>query len=432
MPFKPFLTFDCAGFRVVRVPKPIPFKGKQPRQGYSITLADVYAKHKDHTYSRQEADQLLSIFQDLCPGLSTKIIELMFPPKIAVQARYYPRLPIVMGQASPEKREFNLFYQDGKLKLAVEDRLRDESEKTRYEREAQGLMEIVSILLNTSIDHGPELWQSLTDNDLDALVHQVLKRYDSKRKERFLESGLEMIERCLRSLPNFYQMDLRELVTHQVFSGRIWDEKDEALLENRIARGGLAVDDVDQFKKDVLARERCMLFFFSDNSELVWDLALISWLLKRNPGLHVTGIIGTEIMSGNANPRTLDRCLQVAAFQELRTCSRFELMPEDNLRSAIDLNYCSKALLERISQSDLALVKGVSAFEVLQGLAVDAYYGFAVSTDAQRYTGYQRGDGIFVRVPKGHVGYDYANGKTLRELYQSLQKLPASTVQHSA
>ncbi len=416
---------DDVGFRVVRVRKPIPIKGKRPTKNYLVTLADVFAKHMTTLYSDEAAERALTSYSNRFPRIRLDIISKLFPKAVVEEKRPFERLPCVLGDTSPTKLDFNLLYQDTRLKLAVEEKLEANGESGQYERDAQDLMQIVSILLCTAGVYEHALWRDLTDNDLDALMYMVLDSYDPDRTERLLKVGYQTNELALAGLPPQEELDafsLDELISYQVFAGTVWwSERGSSLTEQFSTLDELKINDVEAFKQDTLSKEGHLIFFFDDNGELVWDLALIQRLLSENTGLRVTGVVSTQVVANNSSKYTLERCLNYPNFHQLKHCNRFVTFQEDNFRSAIDPGYCSGELLDLLQSADWAFIKGVSFFETIQKLPVDAYYAFAVySHDSQTCTDYEKGSGIFVRIPRQRVGYRYQK-QTLRQIYPTLK-----------
>jgi formylglycine-generating enzyme required for sulfatase activity len=415
--------YEDTGFRVVRVRKPVALKGALPQRQYPWTLADVYARHAGHTYTRQEADQRLAeCGRDLALSMpSTDQIRSRLFPEVETN-RTFDRLPCVLGDVSRGKFDFNLLYQDTRIKLAVEEKLGTQAALADCRRETRGLMEVVSVLLSTEGIGHPKLWEDLTDNDLEGLVCIVLNSYDAGRDRRLLEIGYAANDAALRTLGvGWDHLEIADLIAHQIFAGTVWWHEVKQVAEpERPPAGAFAIDDCERFRRDALAGRRDMVFLFDDNGELVWDLALIQVLLRQNSRLHITGVICNQVMHNNANWRTLSAVLQAPIFSELAASPRFLPQREDNFRPSIDPNYCSEALLQKIRAADFVLIKGVAGFETIQGLPVDTYYAFVVhSADSQITTGLRQGCGVFVRIPRGQAGYRYQT-RPLREVYPTL------------
>ena|GEM_PF-1729217 len=415
--------YDDTGIRVLRIRKPIPIKGTLPTRQYPFTLADIYARHANHRYSRQEANQHLLNYITHCEEAIKvdDIISSLFSK--APNNASFDRLPCVLGEAPRSKFDFNLLYQDTRIKLAVEEKLGLDAELRDCQRDTRNLLEIIAILLSTEGIQRSTLWQDLTDNDLDGITCIVLNSYDLGRNQRLLKIGYETNKLALRSLETVLdRMDLPELIIHQVFAGTVWWHQVSNFEDGHwLPASKFEVDDRVRFYRDVQASNRHMVFLLDDNGELIWDLALIQFLLRHNNSFQVTGVISNQIMYNNANWDTLSSVLQEPIFRELATSQRFKLLREDNFRSSIDLNYCSKTLLDTIHSADFVFIKGVAGFETIQRLPVDAYYAFVVhSTDSQSVTGYKKGTGVFVRVPAGKVGYHYQT-QQLRDVYPMLK-----------
>ncbi len=421
----PSNRYDDAGFRVLRVRKPVKIKGVLPAVRYPFTLADVYARHAKHAYSYEEANQHLQkcTMQFAVTINAGATIASLFLD--AVKERSFARFPCVLGDAPSSKFNYNLLYQDTRIKLAVEEKLGTNAKLKDYQRDAQNLMEVIAVLLSTKGIHRPTLWQDLTDNDLDGLMSLVLNDYDPDRNQRLLEIGYKANTLALRCLGAAIDtLDLFELIAHQVFAGTVWWHQVRNVAEGHWPPvGKFEIDDRERFHRDVLLVDHHLVFLFDDNGELIWDLALIQFLLQHHSSLRVTGVISNQVVYNNANWSTLSFVLRESIFQELTTSPRFTLLREDNFRSSIDLNYCSETLLDTIRSSDFVFIKGAEGFETLQELPVDTYYAFVVYSDhSQKVTGCKKGSGIFVRIPAGQAGYHYET-QTLRDIYPVLSEI---------
>lgn len=426
----PHLRYDDGGFRVLRVRKPISVKGKIPLPVYHFTLADVYAKHlflrRGVPYSLQQANDLLSA---LTPRLHAEnVLWRLFPPAVRQEERPFRHLPCLMREI-PGKLDFNLLYQDTRLKLAVEEKKGTGAVADHYERDASTLTEIAAILLSTQDSDGHAIWENMTDNDLDALIYMILDEYDPSRSERLLQLGYEANQRALEGLPplqDLQEWSLDRLIDYQTFAGTVWWHECESRFEAQFLPGqkfrfgtcknGKRLKQLAEFERDIL-REKChLVFLFDDNGELVWDLVLIWRLLQMNSQLQITGVINNPIVANNASQKTVSRCLEAPFGVQILQTGRFHFFYEDNFRSAPDPNYCSSALLELIQNADVVYIKGVSFFETIQNLPTPTYYGFVVhSEDSQICTGLQKGEAVLVRIPSGESGYTY-HQQTLKEV----------------
>jgi hypothetical protein len=402
--------------------KPVKIKGTLPALQYPFTLADVYARHATHRYLCEEANQHLqrcttqfAVSINACATIAS-----LFPD--TVKDRLFARLPCILNDAPRSKFDFNLLYQDTRIKLAVEEKLGTDAKLEDYQRDAQNLMEVIAILLSTKGFHWPTLWQDLTDNDLDGLMSLVLNNYDLDRNKRLLEIGYKANTLALRSLGVALDtLNLSELIAHQVFAGTVWWHQMSNITEGHWPPvGEFEIDNRDYFHQDVLQGDHHLIFLFDDNGELIWDLALIKFLLRHNSSLRVICVVSNQVMYNNVNWETLSLVLREPIFQELATSPRFTLLREDNLRPSFELNYCSEILLDTIRSSDFVFIKGAQGFETLQELPTDTYYAFvAYSDQSQKVTGCHKGSGIFVRIPAGIAGYQY-EAQTLRDIHPTL------------
>lgn len=392
-------------------------KGRIAHAAYGgVTLAAAFSKASGSLYDRRSADQALGSLGNSLPGLTSDVVDKLFPSGIPRRPRY-PRRQLVMDHARPEKINHNLCYQDTRLKLAVEDKLGSGRSNVEYERDAQILVRAMSILLHTTGIYDHALWQDLTDNDLDALSFAIISAYDPNRRRVLLERGHEANRRALGGLQHLgpvASLTLDRLISLQLFAGIVWwlEIAEDFPVPKE---GAIEINDAAMLKRDLLSLAGHLVFLFDDNGELVWDLALIQRLLHDNSRLQITAVVNTQIVANNANEETLARCLGHPQFSDLSGHPRFKIFGEDNPRSAIDLAYCSQQLIDRLETADRVYVKGVSFFETIQGLPVDTYYGFVVhSEDSQLCTGLSRGSGVLARVPAGESGYEYGR-RTLLE-----------------
>jgi hypothetical protein len=283
------------------------------------------------------------------------------------------------------------------------------------------LLEVMAGLLSTEGLAGRAIWQDLTDNDLDGLTVMVLDRYDPNRIERLLDVGNATNERALAALPKLERLTFEELVQYQIFAGTVWwMEKEVTLPEQFPSLGKVEIDDREKFKQAVSSGNRHLLFFFDDNGELIWDLALIMQLLQINPEIRITGVVSSQVVFNNSSIHTIRKCLGFRTFERIGESKRFELFVENNSRPALDPLFCSPDLQDLMRTADLAFIKGVALFETMQNLPLDAYFAFVVhSMDSQICTGLKPGNGVLVRIPRGQYGYLYQK-QNLREIYATL------------
>jgi hypothetical protein len=415
--------YDDTGFRVMRRRASIAIKGKVPDLArYRTSLADVYAKYDSHVSSWDETNRRLENYDHrFASPVNCDIVRQLFPGKFLNPTSLSERPLPILEYAPKKKFELNLYYQDSRIKLAVEEKLGADAHAAQYQLQASDLQEVVANLLSTEGILGRAVWRDLTDNDLEALTIMILDRYDPGRVTRLLTAGYATNERALAGLPTMEELTFEKLIQFQVFAGTIWwMEKEPNLSDQFASLGKLEIDDRKFFQQDVLTGRCNLIFFFDDNGELVWDLALILRLLQTNPSIRITGVVSSQVVFNNASVYTVRKCLEFPVFREIRESSRFELFEEDNPRPAIDPIFYSDALRQRMKDSDLAFIKGIASFETMQNLPVDAYFGFVVhSSDSQVCTGLKADSGVFVRIPRGRSGYYYEK-QTLREIYPTL------------
>ncbi|MSP12238.1 MAG: NACHT domain-containing protein [Chloroflexi bacterium] len=416
--------YDDTGFRVLRIHRPILIKGTLPIKTYPATLADIYAKYTDRVCSQAEADQELKSYASIFSSdINTRMIEKLFPKKMSERNAPIDRSLPIMDKVPQSKFEYNLLYQDTRIKLAVEEKLSAGSTANQYYQNAQNLMEVVAVLLSTEVNQSRQLWRDLADNDLDALIYMVLDCYDLARVDRLLITGYEANDRAMKGFQSSKSLDLNRLIEYEVFSGTVWwHSQGDSLEEQFTPMGKLEFDDRNQFLKETLSKECHMVFMFGDNGELVWDLALIQRLISQNPKLKVTGVVSSRVVANNANESTLKKCLEYPIFHDLSHSTRFSLFLEESSRSAIEPLFCSNKLQEVLRSADIAFIKGIAQFETMQKLPLTSYYAFVVhSADSQICTGLKKGSGVFVRLPKGKEAFHYLQ-ETLRDIYPRLSR----------
>lgn len=417
---KSTLRYFDMGFRVVRILKQLAIKGKKPAQSYQWTLPEIFYKYDEISFSLEEAQTALKPYIRDGHGFNVDIIQRLFPQGESKSGDQ--RLPFLLEDAPSSKLDFNLHYQDSRLKLAVEEKLGTGDALERYHIESLELMEVTTILLHTRFQE-KDLWKSLTDNDLDALIYSILNANDPARNDRLLESGYRSNEIALRALPDTEKFPLSSLLAFGVQAGAIWWAEDALVFDQQFpTRLDFEINDFLYFQKDLSHESVHLAFIFDDNGELVWDLALILSLLLHYPSLEITGIVNDQVIENNANLQTLERCLDHPRLCLLKTMLRFSTFTESHIRSSIDLSNSSLELVRLLTEMDLIFVKGTSAFETMQKLPAPTYYAFVNhGQDIQKYTGIEPGRGVFVRVPCQTRAYEY--GKiTLRELNPTFNK----------
>ncbi len=415
--------YDDTGFRVLRRYAPVPIKGKVPNPEFYVTsLADVYARYSSRVYSWDETnDRFKKYAHRFALPVDCSLIQHLFPNKDLHPSSLSERPLPILDQVPKEKFEFNLYYQDSRVKLAVEEKLGAQADAAESQSQALDLLEVIASLLSAEGLAGRAVWQDLTDNDLDGLTVMVLDRYDPHRIEHLLDVGYMTNERAMAGLPRLEGLTFEKLIQYQIFAGTVWwMEKGATLTEQFPSLGKVEIDDRTKFKQEVLGGKCNIIFFFDDNGELIWDLALILQLLQMNPQVHVTGVVSSQVVFNNSNVQTINKCLESRIFLKIKESQRFELFVEDSPRPALDPLFCSKELTELMKAADLAFLKGVALFEIMQNLPVDAYYAFVVhSLDSQICTGLKAGSGVFVRIPRGRYGYRYQK-QSLKEIYTTL------------
>lgn len=396
-------------------------KGRSPRGPYTVQLPDLFFADRPRVLTRAEADEVLRSVNILARPVSCAVLDEIFPPRAFQEGRSFARFPCIMKEAPADKVRLNLLYQDTRIKLGVEDAAARSNNRAPAQDHAQALLRIYSVLLRTLLWDSEPTWRLCTDNDLDALTYWLLELYDPTRREDLLRDGHFANRRSLRALKLLLDgghWAPASFLPYQVYAGVVWwSEVDE----QRVTQKELVLNDFECFSVEALSGPSRLVFLFDDNGELAWDLMMIRLVLAANPDLTVIGVVSTEVVANNANSATLDACLADPLFDGLRTDSRFEVFEERNIRSAIDPSFCSRHLLDVISKADVVYVKGVSFFETIQRLDAPSYYGFVVhSIDSQRCTGLEKGDGVFVRIPRQEAGFDYGT-RSLRELYPGLR-----------
>lgn len=395
-------------------------KGRRPQPDYGVTLLDLFQHRPAAVLTRSALDQALRRRASPDLAVTANIIESIFPTAVLREQRAFRRYPCQMLDAPLRKVELNLLYQDTRVKLGVEETARRGAQPDR-KRAVRELLEIYMLFLRTELTAGKPVWQECTDCDLDALTFALLDVYDPSRPARLLADGdaanRRSADRLARVLANA-EPDLRRFVSYQINAGTVWWEEPNP---GEISDAPPVIDDYIQFEREVLRRPCTLLFMVDDNGELVWDLMLIDRMLRINPQLEVSIVVSTRVVSNNASAANVAECLSWPLFADLQRNRAFRVIEEDNRRSAIDLSYCSRPLLDAVTRSDICFIKGVSFFETLQEVPTTAYYAFVVhSLDSQTCTGLRDGESVFARIPKGRAGFRYGSA-TLTSLRPSLE-----------
>ncbi len=411
------------GFRVMRRRKPIVIKEESPKHEYPHTLADYYQ------FYIQQSERTVGMRRETLNGLAQGLgdqMEVLLNTLFPASSHARPLLPCRLAD-DPQKFQFNLLYQDSRLRIECERQHGSAAAKAVVAHQVELRQRAVACVL--AFPQGDDLhplWESLNDNDLDATVFGLLNHLNPQRIADLHQSGLEKNETALAALPSCDQLthwDLEKVIAYQVFAGvRLLKTEERDLSRQFKELGEFGCFMLDKFQAQ-LANETMLLFLLDDNGELVWDLALIQLLLDQYPLLKVVAVVSTEVVGNNATLKTLDACLSTPRFAALRDHQRFEIHKEWNLRSCIDPACASPDFRQLWVSAGSIYIKGAAAFETLQSLPRPGFYAFVVySADSARCTGFSRDTGVFAAVPPDFQCYRYGDPKvTLKTQLQELR-----------
>jgi hypothetical protein len=310
-----------------------------------------------------------------------------------------------------EKRDFNLSYQDARLKLAVEDNLSSNLLAREAEQEVTILVRLLSAILHSTVWSDEELWTSLCDNDLDAIVYWLLEGCYGGQTVRNTAEGRRVNTIAMAGLPSRdgpSGIDVSKLLLQSVRAGTVWWLQGGTESSMATGESSFRVDDSTKFLEELESGIERLIFIADDNGELAWDLAVLDALLAKLRFLRVTLVANARVISNNASRGSVEACLATKRFEELRTSPRFDVWYEDSRRSSVDMRFCSDGLLELLRGGPLIYAKGVGAFETFQNVPAPIYYGFVVhSHDSQVCTGFNPGSAVFARAPERSITYSW-------------------------
>lgn len=420
------IGFPYVGFRVLRRPKAVEIKGTQATFECQSTLADYFAyfnrRHEDLTRSEE--------LNTIAHGLGDRIalfLEILLPETAARVSL----LPCRLGD-NEEKFRFNLHYQDSRIRLECERQYPSKAQSEARADDANRIQSAVACILAFPHHDNSPLWRRLNDNDLDAIVFEVLNALWPERGQALIAEGLKRNDVALAALPaheTLLQWPMSQLVAYQVSAGVLLLNTLERQLTQQFPQvSSFAVFDVEAFER-ALETHPHILFVCDDNGELVWDLALIEVLLCRYQSLRVTAVISTVAVGNNATIEALNHCLAQERFKQLRVEARFRVHHEANSRPALDPDCASREFLDLWVATDYIYLKGVAAFETIQQLPKPGFYAFIVySSDSERCTGYKRGTGVFLSVTSGVQCFHYLDPiVTLKTKLEQASNLPFGT-----
>ncbi|MBI4660463.1 MAG: SUMF1/EgtB/PvdO family nonheme iron enzyme [Verrucomicrobia bacterium] len=401
--------YAYVGFRVVRYQKAVKIKDERPMHEFPHSLAD-YFQYYAHVY-RDETSSRRGLLNAISEGLGDEM-EARLAELFPANFRQRRLLPCRLGD-HPSKFEFNLLYQDSRIKVACEKQRGTNSAKAGLIREVELRQHAIACILAFPQEGIFPLWQDINDNDLDAIVFAVLIHFDPEREATLQRQGLADNEMAMAALPSRAELELWELekvIKYQVFAGvRLLNNMECELARQFDRLGEFRAFMLNEFR-DQLSRSKRLLFLFDDNGELVWDLALIELLLDKYPKLTIIGLVSTEAVGNNATAETLDSCLSRPRFASLKHHERFNVHKEKNSRSCID-PVCASPEFQRLWNGEGCIyLKGVAAFETLQLLPNAGFYAFVVySNDSVRCTAYERDTGILLAVPRNFECFRYGD-----------------------
>lgn len=144
----------------------------------------------------------------------------------------------------------------------------------------------------------------------------------------------------------------------------------------------MAIDYWEDYEKRVLCNQSKTLVVFTDDYiETIFDLKLVERQLDRNPNLRVCLVPRAQRYGNDASYEDVMLLLDKPVFRDLQLYikrGRLEVCPDGPRLGTVNGLKISQNLANRLKQCDAILVKGARAFEMLQGIRMHAYFGFAV------------------------------------------------------
>jgi len=404
----------CAyvGFRVSRhpnPPNPIEIKGELPQHQYPSSLVDYY-EYYTHQCNQKAVNRQESL-NEVLEGLGNHI-ETFLSSILPSNYRERRLWPCRLGD-HPTKFDFNLRYQDSRIKIACEKRYSDNNLNTKLIQEIELRQRAVACILAFPQDGHSRLWEDINDNDLDAIVFSVLNYFEPHENSKLFKRGISKNNIALSALPTLHELrswGLEKLIKYQIFAGVQLLNTTECNLERQFEKmGDFRLFMIEEFQEQ-LKQEKLLLFLFDDNGELIWDLALIELLLEMYCDLKIVGVVSSKAIGNNASSATLDACLKEARFTNLKVHPRFKIHKENNPRSCIDPACASLKFQQLWKSAGSIYLKGVAAFETLQFLPKPGFYAFVVySSDSVHCTGYTPGSGVLLTVPPHFECFRYGD-----------------------
>jgi len=174
------------------------------------------------------------------------------------------------------------------------------------------------------------------------------------------------------------------------------------------------IDQIDQFISDVTQNNTKLAFFTDDYIESIFDMIIISKLLRQNPDLGVTLIPRNGQYANDFSCEDSYEILENNIFNYLRTSigKRFNIIETGPKGSGISINEFSDKVLDVIKESSLVLFKGARVFEMVSGVNKKCYFAFnIIHEQSSLLTGIsaKNAPSIFVKQEPSEVLFNYKN-----------------------
>lgn len=229
-------------------------------------------------------------------------------------------------------------------------------------------------------------------------------------KESLTSTSPCSLEGCFDLNPDFEKnniLDLHQNIMRRLSSDRFIGIDDSTLFVNRVLN--------DKTKQ--------LVWITDDYIEGVLELKIIEQILERNPNISCTIVPRCNHYSNDLSCQDVKSLIDEKEFLILKRyfeSGRFVVSDCGMDMSTIDGTRLSHEVYDNITDSDLVVITGARAFEMVQGINKDVFYsGIAVCKSyTETITGYPKESGkmVFLYCPSGQKAFENFKMRSTRTI----------------
>ncbi len=339
--------------------------------------------------------------------------------------------PYSFEHASPAKIVHSMYWIDCNLKTQIESiGIKNNLPKGLIIELVESALHFYSLLIKMN-DY--ELARRMNFNFSiflqDRIVEVIFGELVKMDQETLWLRGKLSNEIALQYLKNFSSLDGSKLLEMSAFMGVVWYSTAEIQNDflSQTAAGLQRVEEQFHKKRHVWAINDYSLFLsdlescangsitviLDDNGETVFDLALFQLIHTMYPQLKISFIVNQFPISNNISIEIFNAILEDPFFSQLKHSiveSQIKIFIEKQLFRSFEIDLLQTQTRAILDRSDIVYIKGANFFETFQLENSKRYHCFTVwGEGSERLTGFSEGEGVFVRLNPGELGFRVAN-----------------------